>query len=46
MDLVVTALVMLELTEDTSVSVGDPIEMRGDNVVAVTCVDRCCDVMA
>ena len=36
-----TAWVMLELARDTPESVGDPIVMRGDNVAAVTWVNRC-----
>ena len=39
--MVVTAWVMLELAGDTPDSVGDPIVMRGDNVAAVTWVNRC-----
>ena len=38
---VVTAWVMLELTGDRPMSVGDPIAMRGDNVSGVTWVNKC-----
>ena len=39
--MVVTAWVMLESRGDTPEAVGDPIAMRGDNVAAVTWVNRC-----
>ena len=39
--MVVIAWVMLELTGDRPVSVGDPIAMRGDNVAAVTWANMC-----
>ena len=38
--MVVTAWGMLELADDTPESVGDPIVMHGDNVAAVTWVNR------
>ena len=39
--MVVTAWVILEVTGDRPASVGDPIAMRGDNVAAVTWVNKC-----
>ena len=40
-EMVVAAWVILELTGDRSVSVGAPIAIRGDNMVAVTWVNKC-----
>ena len=39
--MVVTAWVMLELVGDTPTSDGDPVSMRGDNMAAVSWVNRC-----
>ena len=39
--MVVTAWVMLELVGDSPESVGDPIALRGDNVAAVSWVNKC-----
>ena len=39
--MVVTAWVILELVGDTPTSDGDPVPMRGDNMAAVSRVNRC-----